>query len=121
MKKILKIDNFTPNLQNLTYVAIFWKISTKTSKYSLYISCLKRNFTLMSKLVLFLMCDKNSGFWSEICLIFDAYSYFFNILNKYITYVTPESRVFVAHQKKSFGNSIKFCFELDILRLYFHV
>ena len=29
MEKILKIDNFTHNLQNLTYVAIFWKIWTK--------------------------------------------------------------------------------------------
>ena len=28
-EKILKIDNFTPNLQNLTYVAIFWKNLTK--------------------------------------------------------------------------------------------
>ena len=26
IEKILKIDNFTPNLQNLTYVAIFLKI-----------------------------------------------------------------------------------------------
>ena len=51
------------------------------SKYSLYIACSKRNFTLMSKLGLFLMCDKNSGFWSEICDIFESCSYFSNILN----------------------------------------
>ena len=43
------------------------------TKYRLYIACSKRNFTLMSKLVLFLMCDKNSGFWSEICDIFVQY------------------------------------------------
>ena len=67
------------------------------SKYSLYIACSKRKFNLMSKLGLFLMCDKNSGFWSEICDIFESYSYFSNILNKHITYLTPESRV--AHQK----------------------
>ena len=69
------------------------------SKYSLYIACSKRNFTLMSKLGLFLVCDKNSGFWSEICDIFVQYIGKIGIGLKYITYFTPESRVFVAHRK----------------------
>ena len=38
-------------------------------------------------------------FRSEICDIFESYSYFFNILIKYITYFIPEYRVFVAHRK----------------------
>ena len=87
---------------NIPACTVCWKKFKhfeSNSKYSLYIACSKRNFTLMSKLGLFLVCDKNSGFWSEICDIFESYSYFSNILNKYITYFTPESRVFVAHQK----------------------
>ena len=53
----------------------------------------------MSKLGLFFMCDKNSGFWNEICDIFFQYIEKIGIGLKYITYFTPESRVFVASNK----------------------
>ena len=76
------------NIENWQFYNFFYKILhmlkkfehfESNSKYSLYIVCSKRKFTLMSKLGLFLMCDKNSGLWSEICDIFESYSYFSDI------------------------------------------
>ena len=83
---------------------ICWKkfeLFESNSKYCLYIAYSKRICMLISKLGLFSLCDKNSEFWSEICDIFVKYIGKIGIWLKYITYLTPESRVFVAHKKQA--------------------
>ena len=88
------------------------------SNYSLYIACSKRNFTLMSKLGLFLMCDKNSGFWSEICDIFVQYigKIGIGLYKGFILSLTQNVRFFSTYVR--FCN---FCVQLSIFNIFLFI
>ena len=100
LKKYWKLIILQKKIQNLKYYEKNLKFWVKFKIYALY-SLFEAEFYADVKTGFISDVRQNSGFWSEICNIFESYSYFSNILNKYITYFSPESVTITFSLEKS--------------------